>query len=134
MPCKTSLSRSLMSTVIQTENQVTVPDGFHGDDTLLTFYETLSFSLLVMSAKLIIFNVMKSPLRLALLQFYKQYIHFTACLSPIYRKLENWGSLPNTWGEIHLPGTVLQSTVLFLLTKFPFNDKYNTYTSIPLAL
>ena len=41
---------------------------FYGDETHLTFYETLFFSLLAMSAKLIIFNAikssMKSPLRL----------------------------------------------------------------------
>jgi len=47
-----------------------VPDEFHGDETLLTFHETLSFSLFVMLAKVIVFNVTKSsmklPLRLAL--------------------------------------------------------------------
>ena len=45
-------------------------DGFHGDETLLTSHEIPSFSLLVMSANLMIFNVkkpsMKPPLRLAL--------------------------------------------------------------------
>ena len=44
-----------------------MPDKFYGDETLHTSHETLSFSLLVMSAKFIIFNVMKLPLRLALL-------------------------------------------------------------------
>ena len=34
-------------------------DEFYDDKILLTFYETLSFSLLTTSAKLIIFNVMK---------------------------------------------------------------------------
>ena len=47
-----------------------MPDGFHGDETLLTSHETPSFSLLVMSTKLMVFNViklsMKPPLRLAL--------------------------------------------------------------------
>jgi len=46
-----------------------VPDEFH-DETLLASHETLSFSLLAMSAKLMVFNVMKpfikSPLRLVL--------------------------------------------------------------------
>jgi len=46
-----------------------VPDEFH-DETLLASNETLSFSLLAMSAKLMVFNVMKpfikSPLRLVL--------------------------------------------------------------------
>ena len=48
-----------------------VPDEFHDDETLLTFHKTLLFSLLTMSTKLIIFNVMKPfmkfTLRLALL-------------------------------------------------------------------
>ena len=47
-----------------------MPDEFHGDKTLLTSHETPSFSFLVMTAKLIIFNVtkvsIKLPLRLAL--------------------------------------------------------------------
>ena len=33
-----------MDTIIQTENQVTVPDEFHGDETLLTSHEIPSFS------------------------------------------------------------------------------------------
>jgi len=41
-------------------------DGFHGYETLLTFHETPSFSLLATSTKLMIFNVMKPPLKLAL--------------------------------------------------------------------
>ena len=36
-----------------------MPDEFHGDETLFTSYETLSFSLFVMSEKLLIFDVMK---------------------------------------------------------------------------
>jgi len=36
-----------------------VPDVFHGDETLLTSDETPSFSLLVISPKLMIFNAMK---------------------------------------------------------------------------
>ena len=43
-----------------------MPDEFHGDETLLTFYETLIFSLLAMSAKVIVFNVMKSSMKLPL--------------------------------------------------------------------
>ena len=47
-------------------------DEFHGDETLLTSHETPPFSLLTMSAKLMVFNVMKLsmklPLRLALPQ------------------------------------------------------------------
>ena len=43
---------------------------FHGDETLLTFYETPSFFFLIISAKLMIFNamklIMKLPLKLAL--------------------------------------------------------------------
>ena len=41
-------------------------DEFYGDKTLLTFYETLSFSLLAMSAKGIVFNVMKFFMKLLL--------------------------------------------------------------------
>ena len=37
-----------------------MPDEFHDDEILLTSYETPSFPLLVMSAKLIVFNIMKS--------------------------------------------------------------------------
>jgi len=40
-----------------------VPDKFHGDETLLTSHETPSFYLLVMSAKLMIFNVMKPSMK-----------------------------------------------------------------------
>ena len=36
-----------------------MPDEFYGDKILLTFYETLAFSLLTMSAKIMIFNVIK---------------------------------------------------------------------------
>jgi len=47
-----------------------MPDKFHGDETLLISHETLAFSLLVMSAKIMVFNIiklsMKFPLRLAL--------------------------------------------------------------------
>jgi len=47
-----------------------VPDEFHGDETLLTYHETSSFSFFATLAKLIIFNVMKLsikfPLRLTL--------------------------------------------------------------------
>ena len=68
-----SLSGSFMGTVTNTGNQVTVLDGFHGDKTLLTSHETTSFSLLAMSAKVMVFNVikpsMKLPLRLALDDF-----------------------------------------------------------------
>ena len=68
---QTSLSESFMNTNNQTENQVTVPDEFHGDETLLTSHETSYFSFLAMSAKLMVFNIMKPslklPLRLALL-------------------------------------------------------------------
>ena len=46
-----------------------VPDEFHGDETLLTSHETPFFSLLAMSAKLMIFNTMKLSLRLALQDF-----------------------------------------------------------------
>ena len=38
---------------------LTVPDEFHGDKALLTFHEIIFFSLLAISAKVIIFNVMK---------------------------------------------------------------------------
>jgi len=43
-----------------------VPDGFHGDETLLTSHETPSFSLLAMSAKVVVFNVMKLSIKLSL--------------------------------------------------------------------
>ena len=41
-------------------------DDFHGDETLLTFHEISSFSLLVMSTKVKVFNVMKSYIKLLL--------------------------------------------------------------------
>ena len=51
-----------------------MPDEFHSDKTLLTFHETPAFSLLAMSAKVMIFNVvkfsMKLSFRLALAQLY----------------------------------------------------------------
>ena len=47
-----------------------MPDEFYGDKTLVTSHETPFFSLLAMSAKMKVFNVMKPsmklPLRLAL--------------------------------------------------------------------
>ena len=52
-------------------------DEFHGDETFLTSHETPSFSLLAMSAKLMVFNAiklsMKSPLRLTLVR--NQHVH-----------------------------------------------------------
>ena len=36
-----------------------MPDELYGDKTLLTFHETLAFSLLTMSAKIMILNVIK---------------------------------------------------------------------------
>ena len=41
-------------------------DEFHNDETLLTSHETLVFSLLAMSAKVIVFNVMKPSIKLTL--------------------------------------------------------------------
>ena len=50
------------------ENYVTVSNGFHDNETLLASHEITSFSLLLMSAKIMIFNTMKFfmkfPLRL----------------------------------------------------------------------
>ena len=43
---KAILSAQFHVTVIKTENQVTVPDEFYNDETLLTSYETHFFSLL----------------------------------------------------------------------------------------
>ena len=43
-----------------------MPDEFYGDETLLTFHETSSFSLLVMSTKVKVFNVMKFSMKLLL--------------------------------------------------------------------
>ena len=43
-----------------------MPDGFHGDETLLTSHKTPSFSLLAMSTKVKIFNVMKLFIKLPL--------------------------------------------------------------------
>jgi len=40
-----------------------MPDEFYGDETLFTSHETLSFSLLAMSAKLMIFNAMKLSMK-----------------------------------------------------------------------
>ena len=36
-----------------------MPDEFHGDETLLTSHKIPSFSLLAMSAKMVVFNVIK---------------------------------------------------------------------------
>ena len=38
-----------------------MPDEFYGDETFLTSHETSSFSLLTMSAKVTVLNVMKLP-------------------------------------------------------------------------
>ena len=46
------------------ENYVTVSNGFHDNETLLASHEITFFSLLLMSAKIMIFNIMKPPLRL----------------------------------------------------------------------
>jgi len=43
-----------------------VSTEFYGDEILLTFYETLSFSFLTMSAKIVIFNIMKPSIKLSL--------------------------------------------------------------------
>ena len=51
----------------QTENQVNVlPNEFHGDETLLTSHKTPLFSLLVMSAKVVVFNAVKPSIKLPL--------------------------------------------------------------------
>ena len=42
-----------------------MPDEFHGDEILLTSHETLAFSL-IMSAKVMVFNIMKPSMKLAL--------------------------------------------------------------------
>ena len=55
-----------------------VPDEFHGDETLLTSHETLAVSLLVMSAKMMVFNVMKSFMKL-LLRLVLPYLHQGSC-------------------------------------------------------
>ena len=44
----------------------TMPDEFYGDETLLTFHEIPSFSLLAMSIKLMVFNAMKPSIKLSL--------------------------------------------------------------------
>ena len=43
-----------------------MPDEFYGDETLITFHKILIFSLLTMSAKVIVFNVMKPSMKLPL--------------------------------------------------------------------
>jgi len=43
-----------------------VTDEFHGDETLLTSHETPYFSLLAMSAKMVVFNVIKLSIKLSL--------------------------------------------------------------------
>ena len=43
-----------------------MPDEFHGDETLLTSHEILVFSLLTMSIKMKVFNVMKPFMKLSL--------------------------------------------------------------------
>ena len=70
MQFQASLNRSFMGKDTQIENQVTVPDEFHSDETLLTSHKTPFFSLLAMSAKLMIFkkSSMKPLSRLALVQ------------------------------------------------------------------
>ena len=58
-----------------------MPDGFYSDETLIISHETLSFSLLTISAKLMIFNVMKSfmkfPLGLAEILKYMLFFPFS---------------------------------------------------------
>ena len=48
------------------ENYVTVSNGFHDNETLLASHEITSFSLLLMSAKIMIFNIMKPCIKLPL--------------------------------------------------------------------
>ena len=43
-----------------------MPDEFHGDKTILTFHKTSPFSLLAMSAKVMIFNTIKFSMKLSL--------------------------------------------------------------------
>jgi hypothetical protein len=43
-----------------------VPDEFHGNKTLFTSHETPFFSLLAMSAKMIVFNTIKLFIKLPL--------------------------------------------------------------------
>ena len=43
-----------------------MPNEFYGNETLLISHETPAFSLLTMSAKLMIFNIMKSFIKLSL--------------------------------------------------------------------
>ena len=64
-----------MDTDTETGNYINVPDEFYGDKTSLTSYETTYFSLLVMLAKLMIFNAIKffikPALRLSYSTFFK---------------------------------------------------------------
>ena len=63
-------------------------DGLRGDKTLLTFHETPSFDSLSLLAKLMVFNVMKSfmklPLRLVLLVLHP----FTSWTNKATKKLK----------------------------------------------
>jgi len=43
-----------------------MPDEFHGDEILLISHETLAFSLLTMSAKIMVFNIIKFSIKLPL--------------------------------------------------------------------
>ena len=67
---KASLSGSVIDTITYTEILRTVPVQCHGDDTHLTFHDTLLFSLLILLVHISKFNVhgtlMTLPLRLAL--------------------------------------------------------------------
>ena len=56
-----SLSAQFHVTFTQIRNQVTVPDKFRGDKTLLTSHETISFYVLTMLTKLMIFTGLGLP-------------------------------------------------------------------------
>ena len=63
---KASLNGSFMGTIIQTDNQITVPHEFNGDETFLTSHETPSLFVLAMSSKLMTFNAMEPSMKLLL--------------------------------------------------------------------
>jgi len=47
-----------------------MPDKFHGDETLLISHETLAFSHLAMSAKIMVFNIIKLSMKFSLKRFF----------------------------------------------------------------
>ena len=73
---KASLSGSVIDTVIKTGNLRTVSVECHGDDTPLTFHDTLLSSLLILLVHISKFNIHDTPITLLLRLTLEQIIIF----------------------------------------------------------